>query len=352
MFHEITVEGLGRLTNPVFVDVRSESEFAEATIPGAVNLPLFSDLERAEVGVVYKQISHAAAKDLGLSLASPKLPEIVRRCRELEKSGQLVFFCWRGGMRSKAIVSILDLMGISGFRLEGGYKAFRRSVVRFWEQEPFPYRIVVIRGNTGTGKTQLIKALQQRGRPAVDLEKLANNRGSVFGAVGLGGGPSQKNFEAALTQEFLAFRSAKWFVVECESKRIGRVTLPNVLHKAMQEGKQVLVYDSVENRVQRLVQDYTTFVNVGNELEGALNRLRERLGSKRIDMLKCWLRAGDYANFARLLLEEYYDPLYGYPNEAHAGYSLSVSMENPVKALEIIEAFLDSLEGSGGTFIP
>jgi len=349
MIKEISSEGLGQLTNPVFVDVRSESEYVQATIPGAINLPLFTDAERAEVGTVYKQVGPGQAKELGLALAAPKLPELVKSCRELERSGKLVFFCWRGGMRSRAVAGIMDLMGFNAYRLEGGYKAYRRSVVRFWEQDPFPYRTVVLRGNTGTGKTQLIQALRERGRPAIDLEKLANNRGSVFGAVGLGQAPTQKNFEAQLAAEFQVFGTAKCFVVECESKRIGRVTLPNSLHSQMQEGTQVLIYDSVEHRTQRLVQEYTAFVDAGPELETSLNRLQERLGHKKTDLLREWLKAGDYASFARLLLEEYYDPLYGYPNEPREEYSLSVSMEDPAEAITTIEAFLDSLEGRVGT---
>ncbi len=348
MIQEITVEGLGRLTNPVFVDVRSESEFAEATIPGAVNLPLFSDEERAEVGTAYKQVSPLAAKDLGLSLAAPKLPTMLKQCRELEEKGPLVFFCWRGGMRSRAVAGIMDLMGIKTYRLAGGYKAYRQSIVRFWQQDPLPFGVVVIRGNTGTGKTQLIQALQLRGRPAVDLEKLANNRGSVFGAVGLGPAPSQKKFEANLAEEIRALQPAKWIVVECESKRIGRVTLPNSLHQDMEQGKQLLVYDSIENRVKRLVEEYTSFSGAGPELETALNRLRQRLGNEKVEQLKSWLEAGAYAPFVRVLLEEYYDPLYGYPNQPHPGYHASISMADPDRALQQVGDFLDKLEDAGG----
>ncbi len=351
MIQEITAEGLGRLTNPVFVDVRSESEFAEATIPGAVNLPIFSDLERAEIGTVYKQVSPLAAKDLGLSLAAPKLPTMVKQCRELEGRGPLVFFCWRGGMRSRAVAGIMDLMGIKTYRLAGGYKAYRQSVVRFWQRDPLPFGVVVIRGNTGTGKTQLIQSLRLRGRPAIDLEKLANNRGSVFGAVGLGPPPSQKSFEAGLAEEVRAFEPAKWIVVECESKRIGRVTLPNSLHQGMERGKQILVFDTVENRVQRLVQEYTSFSSAGLELETALNRLRQRLGNETVEQLKSWLGAGTYAPFVRLLLEEYYDPLYGYPNQPDPAYHESISMADPDRALQQVEEFLDKLEDAGGEIV-
>jgi tRNA 2-selenouridine synthase len=344
MIQEITVEGLVQLSNPIFIDVRSESEFAEATIPGAISVPIFSDVERAELGTVFKNISPLVAKDLGLSLAAPKLPEIVKHCRELSEQGPLVFFCWRGGMRSKAVASILDLMGIRVYRLIGGYKAYRRSIVDFWDQVPFPYGVVVLRGNTGVGKTKLIEKLQLRGRPAIDLERLANNRGSVFGSVGLGAAPSQKSFEANLTEQIKAYGSINWIVVECESKRIGRVTLPNSLHQAMENGKQVLTYDSIENRVCRLVEEYTTSFNSGPELEAALNRLVKRLGHQRVTHLQDLLEGEDYAAFARILLEEYYDPLYGYPNEPRQEYHLNVDMGDEAGALQQVEDYLDSLE--------
>ncbi len=344
MIQEITIEGLAQLTNPIFIDVRSESEFAEASIPGAINVPIFSDIERAELGTVYRQISPLAAKDLGLSLAAPKLPELVKRLRELSETGPLVLFCWRGGMRSKSVANILDLMGVRVYRLIGGYKAYRRYVVDFWAQAPFPYGVVVLRGNTGVGKTKLIEALQRRGRPAIDLERLANNRGSVFGAVGLGPAPSQKSFEANLAERIKACGRVKWIVVECESKRIGRVTLPNSLHQAMKLGRQILTYDTLENRVRRLVEEYAASINSGPELEEALNRLIKRLGTQRVTYLRGLLAEGDYAGFAGILLQEYYDPLYGYPNIPDPQYDLNVPMGNETEALRQIEEFLDSLE--------
>ncbi len=351
MIQEIDVDGLVKLTNPVFVDVRSESEFAEATIPGAVNLPIFADAERAQVGTAYRQVSPLAAKDLGLAIVAPKLPRLVKQCRELGTKGELVIFCWRGGMRSRAVASIIDLMGIKVYRLQGGYKAYRRSIVTYWEQPELPFDVVVLRGNTGTGKTQLIQALREHGLPAVDLENLANNRGSVFGAVGLGAAPSQKQFEACLREEIRAFGPVKYVVVECESKRIGRVVLPEVLHKGMQSGKQLLVYDSVPNRVRRLVKEYTAFLTSDPELEAALSRLDKRLGYAKTDELKTKLSNGEYAEFTRILLQEYYDPLYGYPNQPDAAYSLSVAMEQPAQALEIIEDFLGSLEEGNGAIL-
>lgn len=352
MIHEITVEGLARLSNPVFIDVRSESEFAEATIPGAINMPLFTDAERAKVGTVYKQVSPIEAKDLGLSLAAPKLSDMVQKCRHLKKSGELVFFCWRGGMRSRSVSAIMDLMGLPVYRLVGGYKAYRHSIVEFWEKETLPFRVVVIRGNTGTGKTELIQALQRRGKPAVDLEKLANNRGSVFGAVGLGDSPSQKMFEALLTESVRGFGNAKYIVVECESKRIGRVTLPNKLHQAMQEDIQILVYDSIPNRVKRLVDDYTSFLSSQVEIEAALEKLVKRLGHVKTEGLREMLTNGNYPGFAQVLLEDYYDPLYGYPNKPDSGYSLCVSMASPAEALVQVEQFLDSLEENCGAALP
>lgn len=340
MIKEISIDELGSLANPVLVDVRSEGEYAEDTIGGAVNLPIFNNAERARIGTIYTQESPNAARKLGLQLVSPKLPGIVEKAIKLGQQGPLVFFCWRGGMRSKAVATVLDLMGIPVYRLQGGYKAYRRRVVEFF-QKALPFHVVVLRGNTGTGKTELLAKLRQKGYPAIDLEKFANNRGSVFGAVGLGNPPSQKAFESMLYEEIRTVSIFPYLVVECESKRIGRVTLPDSFYQAMQKGTQVLIYDTVENRVRRLVQEYTDFPDAAGQIAQALDRLVKTLGRSKVEEYRSLLENRCFADFTERLLCEYYDPLYRYPNLPSAEYDLCLSHENPQETLRGLENYLD-----------
>lgn len=340
MIREINIEELKALEKPVLVDVRSEGEFAEATIPGATNIPILNDQERAEVGKTYTQISPAVAKELGLSIVSPKLPDLIKRIGELSRQGQLVLFCWRGGMRSKSLSTVAELMGIPIYRLLGGYKAYRSQVVNYFQKE-LSFQVVVLRGNTGVGKTELLRKLRAEGYPAIDLEKLANNRGSVFGAMGLGDPPSQKKFEGLLYEELASLRDFPYIIVECESKRIGRVTLPAVFYKAMQEGIQLLLYDSLENRVQRLINEYTSVPNAVEEIGSALQRLIKTLGHKKVEELKALLNSNSLLRFTEQLLVEYYDKLYAYPNEPSSNYGFYLNHEKPEQALRELENYLN-----------
>lgn len=340
MIKEINVEELKTLDKPILIDVRSEGEFAEATIPGALNLPLLNNEERAKVGTTYTQTSKGLARELGLSMVSPKLPDLVKQVGELAKKGPLVLFCWRGGMRSKSLATVAELMGIPIYRLQGGYKAYRNQVVEFF-QEKLPFQVVVLRGNTGVGKTELLQRLRTEGYPAIDLEKLANNRGSVFGAMGLGNPPSQKKFEGLLYEELASLREFPYIIVECESKRIGRITLPACLHAAMQEGIQILHCDSLENRIQRLIKEYTSIPNAIQEIGVALDRLVKTLGHVKVKELRSLLENNCLEKFTERLLTEYYDKLYAYPNEPSSDFAHSINYANPDLALRELKHYLD-----------
>ncbi|AHF06637.1 tRNA 2-selenouridine(34) synthase MnmH [Desulfitobacterium metallireducens] len=341
MIREIIVEELENLENPILVDVRSEGEYQEATIPGALNLPLLNNEERAQVGTTYTQTSPALAREEGLKFISPKLPDLIKQAQIWSEQGPLVLFCWRGGMRSKSLASVLDLMGVPVYRLQGGYKSYRKNVVEFFEQEPF-LKFVVLRGNTGVGKTEILKQLKSEGYPSIDLEKLANNRGSVFGDVGLGAAPSQKKFEALLYEELREIKDKgySYIIVECESKRIGRVTLPVKFYNAMQQGTQILVYDSIPNRVKRLVQEYTEIPDSLTQIREALIRLAKTLGHKKLEQYNLLLEENRLADFTQNLLE-YYDALYGYPNESSLEYEFELSQIAPDRAIQELKNFLD-----------
>ncbi|MDD2497667.1 MAG: tRNA 2-selenouridine(34) synthase MnmH, partial [Desulfitobacteriaceae bacterium] len=168
------------LSYPLFVDVRSEREFKVDHIPGAINVPLFNDEERALVGTVYKTQSPEQARYLGLKIVSPKLPDLVQLIQSQGEGREIVLYCWRGGMRSLSLATVLDLMNIHVYRLSGGYKSFRRWICSYFSQDSLPFQVVVVHGLTGTGKTNVLKKLAERGVPVLDLEGLAGHRGSVF----------------------------------------------------------------------------------------------------------------------------------------------------------------------------
>lgn len=185
MVKDIQAEDLYQLkkTNKqVIVDVRSPQEFQEATIPGSINIPLFSDQERAEVGTIYKQQGPEAAKEKGLAI-SKKLPDFIGEFKKLD--APITVFCWRGGMRSKTAATVLGLMGIEANRLSGGIRAYREWTVDLLNHFDLKPKLLVLNGYTGNGKTILLERLAAKGYPVIDLEKIAGHRGSIFGHIGM-----------------------------------------------------------------------------------------------------------------------------------------------------------------------
>ncbi|MDA8235504.1 MAG: tRNA 2-selenouridine(34) synthase MnmH [Clostridia bacterium] len=346
MIKEITIKEALALDSAIFVDVRSEGEFIEATVPGAINIPVFNDEERARVGIVYKQEGSEKARKLGLEIVAPKLPMMVEKFFQLGQLNPIVILCWRGGMRSKSIATILRLMGFPVYRLIGGYKAYRRFVNHYLGRPQLTQKMVVLHGLTGVGKTEVIEELQQMGIAAVNLEALANNRGSVFGAIGLGAQPSQKNFEGSLVQQLMAYGDYPYLIVECESKRIGRILLPDILVKGMKEGNHLLLYAPLIKRVERLLDIYALSGPNGIEMcKGAINGLNQRLGWERVNYLSEQLDQGHLTVVAEELLVNYYDPLYNYPGQPSDEYELSVDTSHIKVAARQIANFVQGIQG-------
>lgn len=340
MLQDVSVKELSGLKDLIYIDVRSENEYSDGTIPGAVNVPIFNNEERARIGTIYTRESPKKAAEIGLEIASRKLPALYKQVEELAGRNPVLLFCWRGGMRSKSLAAVLDVMGLTVYRLSGGYKAYRNEIVTFFETG-FDHHVVVIKGNTGVGKTELLTGLKDHGYPVIDLEGLSNNRGSVFGYIGLGAQPGQKQFETLLYDEIVRYKDHPYLVMECESRRIGKISVPGTVFQAMKDGTGILLYDTLENRAERLCKVYTENAGKMDELQGALERLKKTIGKAKLSQLHELLEKNDYNEFAKCLIVDYYDQLYGYPNQDSEDYTLSVSAELPQDALRNIERFLD-----------
>jgi tRNA 2-selenouridine synthase len=344
MHKEIEVEDALKLANAGFVDVRSPMEYELDTIPGAINIPLFDNEQRQRIGITYAAEGPHEARKLGLHFISPRLPELIDQLAAVSAEPRVIF-CWRGGDRSKTVAGLLDMMHIPCLRLKGGYKAYRRYVNRVLHESQLPHQFVVLEGLTGTGKTEIIKELGRKGYPVLDLEALANHRGSVFGAVGLGDQPSQKKFESLIWDSIHKHgENSHLLIVEGESKKIGRLYLPDAVYNGMREGYKILVYDTISRRVNRLIKEY---VNTGrdnlSQVDDALGYLTRRLGKEKIRQLREILAARDLEQFGRILIEDYYDVLYGRNFEAPEQYDLLVDAGNLQKAVKQIEEFIQHL---------
>ncbi len=300
-----------RQRGALLVDVRSPSEFAEASIPGALNVPILDDAERAEIGTLYKQVGRRDARRRGIEIVAPKIPTMLAQIEAARQpdSPPAVVFCWRGGMRSQALTSFLNLGGIPARQLTGGHKAFRRLVIDYFEQTDFG-KILVVRGLTGVGKTLLLHRLAAETYPVIDLEGLANHRGSAFGGLGLGDQPGQKMFEARLWARLQEYRDSDYLLTEGESRHIGRLVLPPRFYRALQEQTSLWVDAPLAYRVGVILDDYPARDDLTAAFEPPLRALKERLGSVVIEDLLRLLHGKRWDELTRRLMVDYYDPLY------------------------------------------
>ncbi|WOD40715.1 tRNA 2-selenouridine(34) synthase MnmH [Nodosilinea sp. E11] len=293
------------------LDVRSPGEYAQGHIPGAVSFPLFTDSERAQVGTCYKQVGREAAVELGFDLAGPKCGEFVRLAKSLAPDRQLRVHCWRGGMRSGGIGWILELAGFTVQSLAGGYKSYRR-----WVRETLAIAkpIVVLGGMTGSGKTLILQELAALGESVLDLEALANHRGSSFGALLLPPQPSTEHYENLLAAQWAAFAHHRPIWLEAESRRVGTCRIPQELFEQMEAAPAVEVVRSLDERLDLLVDIYGAASP--DSLVAATERIRKRLGGDRTQAAIQHIRSGNLRGACTIILD-YYDRAYRHDLERH-----------------------------------
>jgi tRNA 2-selenouridine synthase len=323
----------------LFVDVRSPGEHTESSIPGSINIPLFSDSEHHQLGTIYHLYGEHEARSLALELVSPKLPQLVKQVTEASHELVPLLYCKRGGMRSLSLYQVLSMSGVKVLRLKNGYRGYRKLVSERLKNYRFDNKLVILHGLTGVGKTDLLLKLLQRGYPAIDLEGLARHRGSVFGSVGLGLQRSQKDFDALLLQKLDSLSAEPLVFIEGEGRRIGNIYLPRFLSEAMSEGYKVLLTASLEKRVERILATYnpkTLAVQELAALEQAVSSLKNRLGRQRTDQLLELLKIGDLKTTARILCRDYYDRLYSDSRPETASFDLEIDAEDLEQAVNDI----------------
>ncbi len=266
------------------VDVRSPAEYAHGHIPGAVNIPLFDNEERAIVGIGYKQGGKENAVQLGLEIVGPKLSNFVKQAKRLAPKKELLIHCWRGGMRSGSIAWLFETAGMKTYTLEGGYKAYRRYIR---EQFSRPVKILVLGGYTGSGKTDILKELEKQGEQFLNIENIAHHKGSVFGLLGQELQPTNEQFENNLADAWRKFNFKKIIWMEDESRQLGQCVMPDPLFLQLRQAPLVKITVPKPEREKRLVKEYGGFKK--EELEEQLVKIRERLGGQLLkEALKNW----------------------------------------------------------------
>jgi len=332
---QISIDEIWNRNDITIVDVRSPREFHEGSIPGARNIPLLNDLERSEVGTLYRQFGQQTAIEKGYELFEPRVSGILQQFAGVPCNQAVAVFCARGGMRSQIIVSLLQAHGYASRQVVGGYKAFRgwtlEALERFKIQKP-----VILHGKTGVGKTLVLNRLPN----SLDLEGLADHRGSMFGGVGKTPVP-QKAFDAALLKRLQELDNTRPVFIEGESRKIGRITLPSGLFRQMQEAPAVLLESSIETRARRTVDEYVTGLpHAVGQIREIIGRLVSDLGKRSVESLLLDFDREDYQACFKTILLEYYDRKYGYAMK-NLSIDLVVSSEDLDAAARKIVAFFN-----------
>jgi tRNA 2-selenouridine synthase len=293
------------------IDVRSPAEFAEDHLPGAINLPVLSDAQRATVGTIYVQNSRLEARKLGAALVARNVADhIDAYFADKPGSYRPLIYCWRGGQRSGSMALILKQVGWRAEVLDGGYRTYRRLVSQMLYDADFDWKLVLLDGNTGCAKTDIINAIDDPVVQAVDLEGLARHRGSVFGGFVDAPQPSQKAFETSLVDAFAALDRARPVVLEAESSKIGNLLVPPALWKAMQAAPRIRLSAPLDQRAQYLTRAYADIVTDPARLNGIIEKLRDLHSRDVLDRWRALAAAGELKALAAALMQDHYDAAY------------------------------------------
>lgn len=322
------------------IDVRSPAEYAEDHIPGAINCPVLDDAERITIGTLYKQVSPFEARKAGAVLVARNIARhIEAHFGQHPKSWRPLIYCWRGGQRSGAFTHVLREIGWSARRLEGGYKTWRHHVLQQIADLPGQFRFRVVTGPTGSGKSRILEALARQGAQVLHLEALAAHKGSVLGGLPDAPQPSQKKFETDLYSVLTTFDRSRPVFVEAESRRIGRIALPQTIVDAIASATLLRIEASIPQRVAFLLTDYA-YLRDAEGLSSQLGRLTELLGKEVIAAWQQLAVAGDFETLVTELLIRHYDPLYARTarRQPHAPAQTFVARDLSAMGIEALAA--------------
>ncbi len=318
----------------VLLDVRTPAEFAHGHIPGAVNLPLFSDEERVEVGTLYKQAGPSNALLKGLDFVGSKMSGFIRQANKLAPGRKVAVHCWRGGKRSGSMAWLLDFADFDVQVLQGGYKAYRQYILKsFFERR---FEILIVGGHTGSGKTEVLYELQRRGEYMLDLEKLAHHKGSSFGALGETPQPTVEQFENDLFEAIRRIPEGARVWIEDESQAIGRVYIPPGFWEQMSTARMIRMDMPLEIRVKKLVATYADFPR--SALAESFERIRKRLGGQHLKAALEALDRNDSDTAAEIALR-YYDKAYANTQSRRAAELITpveIPFDDASKAAELL----------------
>ena len=339
-----TVEPAARAPYDAIIDVRSPAEFAEDRLPGAINLPVLTNEERAEVGAIYVQDSRFRARRLGAAYVARNVArQLETALADRDARFRPLIYCWRGGMRSNAMATILSQVGWRVGVLAGGYRTWRRAVVGALLEDDAPFNLVLIDGETGSGKTEIIRRLSALGAQAIDLEGLAAHKGSVFGAETHAAQPPQKLFESSLFDALSRLDPARPVFVEAESSRIGRINLPKRFWSSMRRAPRLLIRAGAQARARHILSAYRDFISADAAIDDAIGRLRPFHAKETIEAWLALSAAGAHEALARELMRDHYDPLYDRARKREARAPLAEIDAGALDAAAIDRAARDVL---------
>lgn len=322
--------------NTPVIDVRSPSEFSTGHIPGSVNIPLFDDSERAIVGTKYKKEGRNEAILKGIELSGPSMHIKLQSALKIARDNKLLVHCWRGGMRSEAMAWLFSLAGIETILLEGGYKSYRHYVLSALEEKR---KVIVLGGMTGSSKTHILRHLALLNKQVIDLEALANHKGSAFGALGQQPQPSSEHFSNILFDKWRHIDVADSVWLEDESRNIGTVFMPDIFYDHIQSSPAVILMMSLERRLPRLIEEYSTYPR--EQLKDSVLRISKRLGGDNTHDAIAAIESGDFAKAIEITLK-YYDKAYLYCiSKKHSGKIIYIETDTDdieTNAAKVLEA--------------
>jgi len=299
------------------IDVRTPAEFEHGHIPGAINIPLFTNEDRVIIGTLYKQQGKQEAMLKGMELAGPRFAEYIRMAQDIVVSDTLLVHCWRGGMRSAGMAWLFEWYGFKVYTLQKGYKAFRTIVLETFTK---PFKLTILGGRTGSGKTLILHELGKRNENILDLEKIACHKGSAFGTLGENNQPSQEMFENEFAVRLLKLQNDKPIWVEDESQNIGKRIIPNSFWAQMRQAPVFYVDLPLQKRVEYLKEEYGKFRE--DELIISVEKIRKRLGYQHAKAAVEAIKSGDFKKACEISLV-YYDKSYNHGIEKRVPSTIS-----------------------------